>query len=83
MLKSVAKELTEFDRMIWSNENRSVVEAKPIIAQVHSAPPMFRSSPWKTIQEFNNKKPAVFPSMHLIKEASDWDYEYIYIQSLH
>lgn len=75
MLKSVDKYLEEFYMMIKNEERRSLFESELFIVRVFSAPPLFRSQAWKTIREFKQKQPVMFPSIHLVQESTNWDQE--------
>lgn len=81
MLESVDKYLKEFDMMIKDEEKRSLFEPEPLIVRVFSAPPLFRSHAWKSIREFKEKQPVMFPSIHLVQESSNWDQEMLDIFS--
>ncbi|KAM7528788.1 hypothetical protein LguiB_032198 [Lonicera macranthoides] len=73
MATLVHPSISRFFKYLWNNRhyrtNFTVNEQMGV--RIYSAPPLYKYTVWRTLQQFEEHKPEIYPSIHVLEEVQD------------
>ncbi|KAM7523247.1 hypothetical protein LguiA_013149 [Lonicera macranthoides] len=73
MATLVHPSVSRFFKYLWNNRHyrTNFTNNKQMGVRIYSAPPLYKYTVWRTLQQFKEHKPEIYPSIHVLEEVQD------------